>query len=259
MKRVTLLVLLNAFAVSVSGQKTDGLHCSTARVGSARFRTCELSVADIGRLSLASADTLGRPIGTIARLDSLLRTRSRRLAFAMNAGIYERAGVTTGLLVVDGEVKALLDTSKGPIGGCERSNFHCPPNGVFFVTAAGAAHVWTTAQFAHKYGAGRSATRVRLATQSGPMLLRDGRLARAFNPKSKSHLVRNGVCVRADGSIVFALADNVTHFEFATALRDRYRCRDALFLDGNVSRMYTGDDRPPAGDAFGALLFVPRD
>jgi uncharacterized protein YigE (DUF2233 family) len=58
--------------------------------------------------------------------------------------------------------------------------------------------------------------------------------------------------------VVFALADRVNHHEFATALRDRFDCRDALFLDGNVSQMYTGSGRPPAGGSFGAILFVAR-
>src|SRR6185503_18915724 len=155
-------------------------------------------------------------------------------------------GVTTGLLVVDGVMKMPLDTLSQSI--CERSNFYCQPNGVFFVTSSG-AQVRRSADVRRIDG-------VRLATQSGPLLLLDGRLARPFNPRSKSRLLRNGVCVRADGSVVFAIADNVSHFEFATALRDRYRCRDALFLDGNVSQMYTGDGRPQPGEEVGALLFV---
>ena len=246
-----LLVVL-AFAFRAEAQSDQGLRCSTTRVGSAHFTTCELPAKQIGRLSLASG-------GTIARLDTVLHGNGRRLLFAMNAGIYEREGVTTGLLVIDGVVRQPLDTFAGPRGRqpiCERANFYCPPNGVFFVTTRGVAHVWTTAQFARRFGAGRVAAGVRLATQSGPLLLRNGRLARAFNAKSRSRLVRNGVCVRADHSVVFAIADSVSHFEFATALRDRYRCRDALFLDGNVSQMYTGGGRPPPGEAFGAVLFV---
>ena len=164
MRRLPVAILL---ILTLSAQGGSGVRCSDARVGSAHFRTCELTAEQTGWLSLASVDASGRPIGMIARLDSVLRTRKRRLLFAMNAGIYERPGVTTGLLIVDSDMKTPLDTSAGPPGRqpvCERSNFYCPPNGVFLITSAGRAHVWTTAQFAHKYGTGRFAAGVRLAT-----------------------------------------------------------------------------------------------
>jgi uncharacterized protein YigE (DUF2233 family) len=133
------------------------------------------------------------------------------------------------------------------------ANFYCPPNGVFFVAGERAA-VLSTADFARRMGAPP-----RIVTQSGPMLVRRGQLARAFPPESRSRLVRNGVGVRADGTVVFAIADQgVTFHAFATAFRDALRCPDALFLDGTISQLYTGPGSrlPPPIREFAAVFAI---
>ena len=239
----------------VHGQSTG---CSTAQIRGAKYATCEIPATSLPKLEIASRDQAGAPIGTIRRLDSLLSAAGRRVQFAMNAGIFESAGTPTGLLVVDGKVARNLDTTSGPSVDrpiCERANFYCPPNGVFFIANNG-AHVWTTPAFLGRYGATPRPNAIRLATQSGPMLLRGGQLARPFNPRSASRLVRNGVCVRVDGTVLLALVDRVNLHDFATDLRDHFRCRDALFLDGNVSELWENGVPSRSSQEFGALLFV---
>lgn len=214
------------------------VSCRALTIEGARYRVCELPAAEIQRLQLVARDGRGRPVRTIVRVDSLARARGERLLFATNAGLYERVDSATGLLIADGgRTYSRLNRGAGPPNPCAVANFYCPPNGVFFV-AGDAAAVLSTADFARRPA---SAAAPRIATQSGPMLVRGGRLARAFPPDSRSRLVRNGVGVRADGTVVFAMADDgVSFHQFATAFRDALRCPDALFLDGTISQLYAG-------------------
>lgn len=229
--------------------------CAARTIAGARYRVCEIAAADVGRLQLTARYGGGRPVRTIARVDSLARARGERLLFATNAGLYERVDSATGMLVADGgRTYSRLNRGAGPPNPCSVANFYCPPNGVFFV-AGGRAAVLSTADFAARRA---SAGAPRMASQSGPMLVRRGALARAF-PADSRRLVRNGVGVRRDGTVVFAIADSpVTFHAFATAFRDALRCPDALFLDGTISQLYAGPGTrlPPTVREFAAVFVV---
>ncbi|HYR09376.1 MAG TPA: phosphodiester glycosidase family protein [Longimicrobium sp.] len=230
--------------------------CRQQTIAGARYRVCEIPASRLGRLQLAARDDGGRPVRTIARVDSLVRARGERLLFATNAGLYERVDSATGMLVADGgRTYSRLNRGAGPPNPCAVANFYCPPNGVFFVVG-GTAGVLSTNDFARR----RTDVGVlRIATQSGPMLVRRGELARAFPPDSRSRLVRNGVGVRADGTVVFAIADGgVSFHQFATAFRDALRCPDALFLDGTISQLHAGPGSrlPPPSREFAAVFTV---
>ena len=232
---------------------TQAVACRAQTIAGVRYRVCEVPAAEVQRLQLVARDGRGRPVRTLARVDSLARAGGERLLFATNAGLYERVDSATGLLVADGRTYSRLNRGAGPPNPCAVANFYCPPNGVFFV-AGGRAAVLSTADFARRSGAAP-----RIATQSGPMLVRRGQPARAFPPDSRSRLVRNGVGVRADGTVVFAIADRgVTFHHFATAFRDVLRCSDALFLDGTISQLYTGPGArlPPPVREFAAVFAI---
>ena len=231
-----LTVLPAGLACAQSPPSTAPVTCAARTIAGARYRVCEIGPAEVGRLQLAARYGGGRPVRTIARVDSLARARGERLLFATNAGLYERVDSATGMLVADGgRMYSRLNRGAGPPNPCAVANFYCPPNGVFFV-AGGRAAVLATADFAARRGSAPW-----IASQSGPMLVRRGALARAFPADSRSRLVRNGVGVRRDGTVVFAIADTpVTFHVFATAFRDALRCPDALFLDGTISQLYAG-------------------
>jgi uncharacterized protein YigE (DUF2233 family) len=78
------------------------------------------------------------------------------------------------------------------------------------------------------------------ATQSGPMLVIDGELHPKFLSSGTSRYIRNGVGTSADGSkAVFVISNNtVTFHEFGSLFRDRLKLPQALFFDGNISRLY---------------------
>jgi uncharacterized protein YigE (DUF2233 family) len=232
------------------------VRCDDRTIAGARYRVCELPRAHVGALDLRARDDAGRPLETIARLDAVERARGRRLLLATNGGIYERPDSATGLLVADGRRYTPLDTTTPP-GDCP-NNFRCLPNGVFFATPDGRAGVLATPDFARRFGVAPGPGAVRLATQSGPLLVRGGALARPFDPTSRSRKRRSGVGVRADGTVVLALSvDPVSPHAFAVAFRDALRARDALFLDGEISQLHDGAGPPPPRDRrFASILAI---
>ena len=72
------------------------------------------------------------------------------------------------------------------------------------------------------------------------MLVIDGALHPRFLPDSDSLNIRNGVGVSADGRrAVFAVSnDEVNFHQFARFYRDHLGLPDALYFDGNISRLY---------------------
>ncbi|MES2019364.1 MAG: phosphodiester glycosidase family protein [Pseudomonadota bacterium] len=177
------------------------------------------------QLHLFLNDDAGRPLNSFTRLAALLQGRHQQLDFAVNAGMYHADFAPVGLLFQDGKQTAPLNLDDG-VG-----NFFMKPNGVFLVGAGGPRVVESSA-YPVQQG-------VRLATQSGPLLLHDGVIHPGFNPASNSRHIRNGVGVL--GSKAYFVISNhpVTFHEFAVFFRDNLHCKDALYLDGAVSSLYS--------------------
>ena len=193
-------------------------------------------------------DAAGRPYRQFSALQAALDKQSRSVRFMMNAGIFEEGGIPTGLVVIDGKCLRPLNTADG------NGNFFLKPNGVFYVESD-AAHVVSTPEYAARKPSPR------IATQSGPLLLQNGRIHPASQPSSRHRLHRNGVGVRKDGSVLFAITEfgqsrlpNL--YEFADLFRSR-DCADALFLDGDLSQMVVNPKTPlSSGNHFGAIFAV---
>lgn len=175
----------------------------------------------------------GDAFGGIEALRNWGRARGQRLLFATNAGIYDRKHAPLGLYVENGKRLIPLNTVHGdPRAG----NFSLQPNGVFLVDDKGHATVETTAAYAARHA------HVRLATQSGPMLVIDGRINPNFHQHSDSLKWRSGVCARHGNQVMFAVSDTpVNFYSFAQVFRDRLDCRNALYLDGSISQLYVND------------------
>ncbi len=166
-----------------------------------------------------------------------VRADGKRLLFAMNAGIFGRGYVPTGLHVEGGREVVKLNTGLGERieqgGQLVTQNFYLKPNGVFFVDAAGKAGVLETGRYA---AAGKE---VRLATQSGPLLLEKGKVHPAFREGSANVRHRNGIGVDRDGRVVMAItadSETVNFFDLAKLFAE-LGCEDALYLDGDLSVM----------------------
>lgn len=219
------------------------LLCCLAAVGAApaqdlttvtyagkRYTVCRV---DLTRRSLELfwRDGTGKPFRRFETLERYLRARKRTLLFAMNAGMYGTDFAPVGLYVAHGKQLRPLNLRRG------RGNFCLLPNGVFAVTSSGARVIESS-----RYPSIRSKTR--LATQSGPMLVIDGRLHPAFRAGSTSRLFRNGVGVVSAQQVVFAIAEDPVNFhEFATFFRSHLKCRNALYLDGSISCLYSATPR----------------
>jgi len=198
--------------------------------GEDRFDLVELDLAH-DRLELHWQDDASQALASIEGLRTWGRAHGRELLFAANAGIYDREFKPLGLHVEDGVARRALNTVK-PRGAS--GNFSLQPNGVFYVDRAGNAGVMTTQAWqAH-------APDARIASQSGPMLVIDGEINPAFDSASQSEKIRSGVCALSPQRVVFAVsATPVTFHRFARLLRDDAGCRDALFLDGTLSQLWT--------------------
>lgn len=188
----------------------------------------------------------GQPFGSIEALRDWGHAHGRKLLFATNAGIYDRQNAPLGLFVENGKTLVPLNLSHGKASA---GNFSLLPNGVFAIYADGHAAVRTTGDFKND---GKAA---QWATQSGPMLLIDGKLNPKFVDDSSSLKWRSGVCAKTPTDVIFAVSEAPVNFHtFGRLFRDRLGCRDALYLDGSISRLYT------AGDGFAgapALLVKP--
>ena len=214
-------------AVSLVGASAQTpAPCAPLRFEDASYVVCSFDGRkDDIRLFWKGAN--GRPYAGFAGLADALRAQGRQLSFAMNAGMFEADLSPVGLLIEDGKLKHRADTRDGA------SNFHLKPNGVFYLGEGGSAGVVETTRF---LGAGPLA---RYATQSGPMLVIDGRIHPKISPIGTSAKIRNGVGVRDGHVVVFAISDQpVTFYAFARLFRDALNCPNALFLDGSVSSLF---------------------
>jgi uncharacterized protein YigE (DUF2233 family) len=100
------------------------------------------------------------------------------------------------------------------------------------VTASGA-------QVVESAGAANLREKIELATQSGPLLVLNGRLHPAFKINSENRLFRNGVGVKSPKEAVFVNSEEPVNFhEFARLFRDQLACPNALFLDGTISSLH---------------------
>lgn len=154
-----------------------------------------------------------------------------RIAFAMNGGMYGDDLKAIGYYVEKGERLAELDRSEGPEEG--GGNFYMKPNGVFFGTG-GTWRVLGSNTFFNTV-----ADRPEFGTQSGPLLLIDGKLHPEIKDDGPSRTIRNGVGVDAKGQAHFVISDAAISFgQLARFFRDELKIANALYLDGQVSSLW---------------------
>jgi uncharacterized protein YigE (DUF2233 family) len=222
----------------------SAVEFSTAEIAGKRITVCRVSITKES-VRLFHRDDTGQPFKRFERLATWLEPHGQKLVFAMNGGMFRPDFSPVGLFVSGGQELAPLNSATGD------GNFYLKPNGVFAITTGGARVIETS-----EYPKVRE--RVILATQSGPLLVRAGKIHPAFNAKSESRHIRNGVGVPSPDVAIFAISEApVTFHEFATLFRDKLHCPDALFLDGAISKLYsTKLKRSDAGTDFGPIIAV---
>lgn len=222
--RIILSLLVFLFGVTLCASARASGCYETSHSG-ARYVICSYDPAR-ATLSLHNRDAEGKAyMGFDALFRDLIR-QHRLPVFAMNGGMYNYDFSPTGFYVERGVEIKPLNTRSG------FGNFHLKPNGVFWLNG-GKAGVSETGAFKH------ANRKVQFATQSGPMLVIDGKLHPAFRAESDSLKIRNAVGVDRAGMVHFVISEDAVRFyDLATLYRDVLHCPDALFLDGSISSLY---------------------
>ena len=211
----------------------------------ARWTVAEVDLSQ-ARLELIGQRPEAPALHTLGRTAAVVATEGRTPLFATNAGIYMEDRRPLGLHIEASVRYRATNRAEG------YGNFYLMPNGVFAVGDAGAAVV-ATSEVPDTVPAWR------LATQSGPLLVRAGAIHPAFQPDSRSRKVRSLVAVCSPTKVFLAVSrDRVRFHDTATFARDGLGCADALYLDGTVSEYWTPQRPGVEGDpqGYGGVLVV---
>ena len=177
-------------------------------------------------------------------LISWLKSKNKKLLFSTNGGMYKKNNSPQGLYVENRITKSEIDTSNG------NGNFYLKPNGVFYLTTDKNPIICKTEDFVNN-------GKIKYATQSGPMLVIDGEIHTAFKKNSTNLNIRNGVGILPNNQIVFAISKKeINFYDFAEYFKN-LGCKNALYLDGFVSRTYLPEKNWEQIDGnFGAIIGV---
>jgi uncharacterized protein YigE (DUF2233 family) len=232
-KKVSRIVLENfsklglvplIFLLAEVSVRAESAPCQPVTYEHSEYRVCEV---DLRRQSvkLFWKKPDGHPDEYPSALPRALANNSRHLLFATNGGMYHPDNSPVGLYVEEGRALVRANTSAGP------GNFHMRPNGVFYVTGEVAGIVESRAFI-------RQTPQLDFATQSGPMLVIDGEINARFVRYGGSKKYRAAVGNRDLNLVVFAVSESEVSFdEFARLFRDKLRCKNALFLDGELDQL----------------------
>lgn len=228
---------LSVWAAACNAQSADQ-SCQTLHVETAKYIVCQFdpNTYNVG-LHLKNSD--GEVYGDFKRLEESFSDTSDTMLFGMNAGMYHSNRDPVGLYIEDGDELQAISTKPG------EGNFHMLPNGVFWIEKTNVDGVEVNSPRVYetkRYQA--DADNVSFATQSGPMLVIDGELHPRFLIDSDSRKIRNGVGIVDDGNVVFVVSDTpVNFYQFGSLFRDTLGAKNALYLDGTISRIYSKDLR----------------
>ena len=187
----------------------------------------------------------GEIYGNFQNLKTQLQAKQKELVFAMNGGMFKKDQSPQGIYIENGKLLSPLDTKEKGYG-----NFYLQPNGIFFITETNEPIITTAKGFLHL-------AHIKYATQSGPMLVIDGKLHKKLTKGSKNLNIRNGVGVLPNGNILFAMSkEKINFYDFATFFKEN-GCRNALYLDGFVSKIYLPSKNYQQVDGnFGVIIGV---
>lgn len=189
----------------------------------------------------------GEIFRSIGKLKENLEKKGKEIRFAMNGGMYQEHNQPLGLFIQNRKMITPLNTKENLSG-----NFYLQPKGVFYLTTDKKGFLKTTQNF-------KDEGNIEFATQSGPMLVIDGRINSTFKADSINLNIRNGVCLLEENQVVFSISrSEVNFYEFAKHFKD-LGCQNALYLDGFVSRMYLPEQniRQLDGD-FGVIIGITK-
>jgi uncharacterized protein YigE (DUF2233 family) len=188
----------------------------------------------------------GEYYNTFYNLKKELENKDEELVFAMNGGMFMKDYTPLGLYIENGGEKHKINKTQEAFG-----NFYMQPNGIFYITEDKKGVVCKSTDFENK--------NIQYATQSGPMLVIDGKLHPKFNEGSKNLNIRNGVGILPNGNVLFAMSKKkINFYDFAQYFK-KLGCKNALYLDGFVSRTYLpSKGYKTNGGKFGVIIGVVK-
>jgi uncharacterized protein YigE (DUF2233 family) len=185
-------------------------------------------------------------------LENKLLKNKKKLAFATNAGMFEPDHKPVGLHVENGKLikEIVVGNPKAQDG-----NFYLLPNAVFHIENQ-SAYITDSTLLKDK----KDWTSTALATQSGPALILGGEINNLFDKESKNLNIRSGVGIIDKQKVVFVISDEpINFYDFAQIFQDKYGCKDALYLDGVISKMYLPELNKGLDDYnFGGILAITQ-
>ncbi len=209
------------------------------------------------QMHLYQARSSKKNLFSLGAVKKELEEEKRQALMITNAGMFTPDFEPEGLYIEEkSKYFFALDTGRD----IPNANFYLKPNGAFYLDAKHTAHIDGTEILMLQ--SNRELRNLKLATQSGPLLVSGGEIHHAFKQGSKNLRIRSGVGLEKNNQkkIVFALTRNESNFyDFALFFRDIFNCDNALFLDGAISQMYLFDlNAKELGGQFGPMISVSR-
>ncbi|MBI3233228.1 MAG: phosphodiester glycosidase family protein [Bacteroidetes bacterium] len=188
----------------------------------------------------------GEILKSIQNLKTYIEKKNKTLIFAMNGGMFDQYYAPQGLYIENHKTIKTIDTSAG------EGNFYMQPNGVFYISSNDKPYICKTRDFI-------SSKQIKYATQSGPLLLVDGQVNPSFKEGSSNLNIRNGVGILPNNQMVFAISkEKINFYDFANYFK-QLDCKNALYLDGFVSRAYIPEKNWIQTDGnFGVMIGVTK-
>ena len=202
----------------------SGVRIEHAKAGGVDYVIARVDL-QVAKLSLNWKDQHGNGYRSFG---SVIRASQQRVIFATNSGIFDPSHTPCGWHVEEGHELMPLNLHDGD------GNFFLKPNGVFMIDGSGARIVESKDAVGSR--------NVKLAVQSGPLLLNNGSVHPKFKRDSTHKTIRNGVGIISPTEICFIISvEPVNLFDFAMFFKERLGCKDALYLDGTISKFYAPD------------------
>ena len=202
-------------------------ECQDFRFQEKPFTACTVKLPkDDVRLFLN--DKTGKIFGQFQKLDNFLTEQGLNIIFATNGGMYHADRSPVGMYIENFNEFSPLITRNGP------GNFGLLPNGIFCFNKREFL-ILETKRFS------QAKKQCQYATQSGPLLVIDGKIHPKFIKDGTSKFVRSGVGITRDRSkAIFLISNKAVNFHhFASTFLDHFKIYNALYLDGNISRLYS--------------------
>lgn len=190
----------------------------------------------------------GKPYRSLRAYADAVGSDSKTIAFAMNAGMFDKEGEPIGYYVEDAKRIVKLNRNGGD------GNFFMKPNGVFY----GSGGDWRITSTEWFFKTVRD--RPRFGTQSGPLLVTASNLHPEISDDGPSKAVRNAVGVDADGKAHFVISQAPLSFgQMARFYKDELKTPNALYLDGTVSGLWDPTtERLDTGAPIGPIIVVTK-